>query len=91
MTLYNTNDHSDAAQSLPMQVQCIAELTHRYRAILNTMPSGYVYCQVLYDKGIAVDLIIEEVNRSWEKHTGMKDIIGRKPSRFRGDLHQAGS
>ena len=42
------------------------------------MPSGYVYCRVLYDQGIAVDLIIEEINRSWEKHTGMKNIIGRK-------------
>jgi len=71
-------DPSNAGQSIPMQVQCIAALTHRYRTILNSMPSGYIYCRALYEQGFVVDLIIEEVNRSWEKHTGMKDIIGLK-------------
>ncbi len=75
----NIIDQSDACQSGHIPDQGREDsLNHRYRAILDSIPSGYVYCRVLYDQGRAVDLMHEEVNLSWEKLTGIKDATGRK-------------
>ena len=75
----NIAGQTEACQTSYMPVRSIADsLSHRYRAILNSMPSGYVYCRVLYDQGRPVDLMHEEVNVSWEKLTGMKDVTGRR-------------
>jgi len=46
------------------------------QAILNSLPCAYLYCRVLYDQGIPVDLMHEEVNVSWKKLTGLKDVTG---------------
>ena len=75
----NIIDQSYACQSRdrPTQGREVS-LNHRYRAILNSIPSGYVYCRVLYDEGRPVDLMHEEVNVSWEKLTGIKDVTGRR-------------
>ncbi len=75
----NIAGQTEACQTSYMPARSISDsLSHRYRAILNSMPSGYVYCRVLYDQGRPVDLMHEEVNVSWEKLTGMKDVIGRR-------------
>ena len=74
----NIIHHSDACQSGHIPDQGREDLlNHRYRTILNSIPSGYVYCRVLYEQGRPVDLIHEEVNVSWEKLTGIKDATGR--------------
>ena len=75
----NIAGQTEACQTSYIPARSISDsLSHRYRAILNSMPSGYVYCRVLYDQGRPVDLMHEEVNVSWEKLTGMKDVIGRR-------------
>ncbi len=42
------------------------------------MRNGYAYCQIIYEKGDAVDFIHEEVNKGYEQLTGLKNVVGRK-------------
>ncbi len=48
--------------------------------IINYLRNGYAYCQMIVENGCPVDFIYQEVNESFEKLTGMKNITGRKMS-----------
>ena len=53
----------------------------RYRSLLENMMSGYAYHEVVFDeKGKPVDYIFLEVNKAFERLTGLKraNVIGKK-------------
>jgi two-component system cell cycle sensor histidine kinase/response regulator CckA len=51
-----------------------------YRHLFHNMPYGFVYCQISRDEEGYPDFIHLEVNASYERHTGLKNIVGLKVS-----------
>ena len=61
----------------------------RYRSLFEHMLEGYVYCQLEYRDGAAVDYTYLEVNGTFERQTGLKDVVGRKVSEVVPGMHAA--
>ncbi len=58
-------------------------LTHSersYRSLFDNMLEGYAYCRMIYEYGRPCDFTYLDVNRSFERLTGLKDVIGKKAS-----------
>ncbi len=57
----------------------VAESERRYRSLFENMLEGFAYCEMIFDdRGRAQDFVYLAVNGSFEKLTGLKDVIGRK-------------
>ncbi len=57
----------------------VVESERRYRSLFENMLEGFAYCQMLFDdRGHPQDFVYLEVNGSFEKLTGLKDVVGRK-------------
>ena len=48
-----------------------------YRSLFENMIQGYAYCKVLFKNNEPRDCICLNVNKSFEKLTGLKNVIGR--------------
>ena len=53
----------------------IAGTTHPVNPII-FMRSGYAHCRMIVEEGGVVDFLHLEVNKSYEKLTGLKNVIG---------------
>ncbi|MEO5339856.1 MAG: PAS domain S-box protein [Magnetococcus sp. MYC-9] len=51
-----------------------------YRFLLDNMLNGFAYCRMVFEEGIPQDFIYLYVNPSFEKQTGLKDVVGRRVS-----------
>ncbi len=50
----------------------------RYRSLFENMIEGFAHCRMIYDiNGLPVDWVYLNVNTSFEKLTGLKDVIGK--------------
>lgn len=50
----------------------------RYRTLFDSIDEGYCIVEVLFDdEGKPYDYLFEEVNQSFERHTGIHDAVGR--------------
>ena len=61
----------------------------RYRGMFNNMFTGYAYCRVIFEKGVAVDYFFELVNLNATKISGFEEIEGRRASEIVPDFHQS--
>ena len=51
----------------------------RYRALFDSIDAGFCVIEVLFDElGRPVDYRFLEVNRAFERHTGLRDVVGRR-------------
>lgn len=51
----------------------------KYRTIFNSVEDGFCVIEVIEDKdGNPVDLLHLEVNPAYERHTGLRDIVGKR-------------
>ncbi|MDD5190249.1 MAG: PAS domain-containing sensor histidine kinase, partial [Dehalococcoidales bacterium] len=48
-----------------------------YRSLFDNMTNGLAYCQMVYEDGKPVDFKYLNVNETWYKITGYKDVIGK--------------
>ncbi len=55
-----------------------SEETHR--SLFENMLNGLAYCRMLYKDGVPCDFVYLSVNRAFETHTGLKDVVGKKVS-----------
>jgi PAS domain S-box-containing protein len=90
--LYNASIYRDAsgkamgvfaaARDVTVQKKAEKELRKsekKYRSLFENMMEGYALCKMLYnDKGIPVDILYEEVNPTFYKLTGFKNVVGHK-------------
>ena len=53
-----------------------SELLHR--SLFNNMQEGFVYCRMIFENDRAVDYEYLDVNTSFEKLTGLKNVVGRR-------------
>lgn len=51
-----------------------------YRSLFENMMNGYAYCRMIYDGAEPVDFVYIDVNKAFERHTGLHDVIGRRVS-----------
>ena len=51
-----------------------------YRSLFENMLNGFAYCRMIFEDGKPIDFIYLSVNDAFEKHTGLKDVVGRKVS-----------
>jgi diguanylate cyclase (GGDEF)-like protein/PAS domain S-box-containing protein len=57
----------------------VAESEKRYRSLFENMLEGFAYCEMIFDDhGRAQDFVYLAVNGSFEKLTGLKNVIGRR-------------
>ena len=61
----------------------------RYRSLFEHMLEGYVYCQLEYRDGAAVDYTYLEVNSAFERQSGLKEVVGKKMSEVVPGMHAA--
>jgi PAS domain S-box-containing protein len=51
-----------------------------YRGLFDNMWNGLAYCRVLFEEGRPVDCVYLDVNRAFEKQTGLSGVAGRRVS-----------
>jgi PAS domain S-box-containing protein len=83
-------DNSGRPQSLIATVRDITERKRsenalresreHYRSLFENMVEGFAHCRMLFDHGKPQDFIYLEVNKAFEKLTGLKRVIGKKVS-----------
>ncbi len=60
--------------------EALRESEARYRSLFENMLDGYAYCQILYEDGAPRDFVFLDVNASFERLTGLKNVIGKRVS-----------
>lgn len=51
----------------------------RYRALFESMDEGYCIIQMIFDdRGEPVDYLFVEANEALERHSGLKDVVGKR-------------
>jgi len=71
----------ELARSLAQQerlVHALRESEERYRSLFENMPEGLAHCQMFFEDGKPQDFIYLDVNDSFERLTGLKDVVGKK-------------
>ena len=51
-----------------------------YRLLFANMLNGFAVCEMLFEKGRAVDFVYREVNDAFSALTGLRDVVGKKVS-----------
>ena len=62
-----------------IQAKETAEISERrFHSLFENMIEGFAYCKMLYENNNPVDFIYVEVNHSFEKLTGLTNVVGKK-------------
>jgi PAS domain S-box-containing protein len=51
-----------------------------YRSLFENMLNGFAHCRMLFENGVPHDFIYLNVNRAFERLTGLKNVVGEKVS-----------
>ena len=61
----------------------------RYRALFESLDEGFCVVEVIFDAtGQALDYRFLEVNPAFERHTGLRDVVGRRIGEISADAEQ---
>ena len=60
----------------------------RFASLFDNMLNGIAYCCMLFEEGRPVDFIYEQVNPSFEKLTGLRQVEGKRVSELITGIHQ---
>jgi PAS domain S-box-containing protein len=66
----------------------IRESEERYRSLFENMIGGFAFCRMFYDEGRPYDFKYLQVNKAFEKITGLKNVIGRNISEVIPNLRE---
>ena len=56
----------------------LRESENRYRSLFENMINGFAYCRMLFVEGQPQDFIYLEVNKAFERLTGLSDAVGKR-------------
>lgn len=69
--------------------QALRKSEEKYRTLFETMDEGFCILKLEFDANDEVtDFRYEEINPSFKKHSGLKDVEGKKGSQVLGDLEK---
>lgn len=68
--------------------EVIRESEERYRSLFENMIEGFAFCKMIYEDGCPTDFQYLQVNKSFEKMTGLKDVIGKNVSTLIANLKE---
>ena len=60
--------------------EALRKSEEHYRSLFENMLNGFAHCQLLFENGRPSDFLDLDVNNSFEKLTGLKDVVGKKIS-----------
>ena len=84
-----TAERTWAAVERARAEQALRLSEERFRALFDTMDEGFCVVEMIFDSsGRAVDYRILEMNPAFEKHTGLKGVVGRSVRDFAPDLDE---
>ncbi len=66
----------------------ILESNERFSSLFGHMLNGIAYCRMIFEEGRPVDFIYEQVNPSFEKITGLREVEGKRVSELIPGIHQ---
>jgi PAS domain S-box-containing protein len=66
--------------------QLLLESTERHRSLFDNTLNGVAYCRMIFENGLPVDFIHEEVNSQFTVLTGLSGLAGRKATEIIPDL-----
>ena len=69
--------------------EALRESEELYRSLFENMLNGFAYCQMLFEDGKPEDFIYLAVNDSFEQHTGLKDVVGKRVSEVIPGIQEA--
>ena len=58
--------------------EALRDREKRYRNLFENMLNGFAYCQMLYKDGRPDDFIYLDVNKTFGKLTGLRNVVGKK-------------
>jgi PAS domain S-box-containing protein len=67
----------------------LRESEERYHSLFENMLDGFAYCRMLYENGTPQDFIYLDVNKTFERLTGLKNVVGRKVSEVIPGIHES--
>jgi len=53
---------------------------HIYHDLIDNMSEGFAHCEMVHENNEPVDFVYLEVNKAFEKLTGLKDVVGKAVS-----------
>lgn len=67
----------------------LAKTSQRYKVLFDSIDEGFCILKVVFDKeDKPYDIVYEEVNPGFEKHTGMRDVVGRSAKQILGEDYE---
>ncbi|ACF44031.1 PAS domain-containing protein [Pelodictyon phaeoclathratiforme] len=76
--IYTDNNADNSYSELKETRDALAASNTHHRNLIDYMQNGYAYCRVIFEEGVPVDFIHEEVNSGYEKMTGLKNVVGKR-------------
>jgi PAS domain S-box-containing protein len=68
----------------------LRETEARFRSLFDSMLNGFAYCRMEYDDHHRpVDFVYVDVNRAFDRLTGLKDVVGRRVSEVIPGIREA--
>jgi PAS domain-containing protein len=81
-TFRDLSSRKKAEEKLAKSEMCFASL-------FRNMPEGFAFCKMVFQNNEPDDFIYLNVNSSFEKLTGLKNVIGKKVSAILPDLRES--
>jgi PAS domain S-box-containing protein len=81
-TFRDISSRKKAEEKLAKSEQCFASL-------FKNMPEGFAFCKMIFQNNEPDDFIYLNVNNSFERITGLKNVIGKKVSSILPDLKES--
>jgi len=69
--------------------EALRQSEEHYRFLFNNMLNGFAYCQMVFEQDRPVDFIYLNVNKAFERLTGLKDVAGKRVSEIIPGLRES--
>jgi len=81
MSVKLRHDRDNLEELVNKRTEALRESEESYRSLFENMLDGFAYCRMLYDdQDRPVDFVYLDVNKAFERLTGLENIIGEKVS-----------
>jgi PAS domain S-box-containing protein len=85
--IFRRMEREEARRRLSSEALWTSEV--HFRSLFDNMQEGFAFCRMIYDNDRPVDFVYLEVNRNFEKLTGLRAVAGRKVSEAIPGLREA--